>query len=35
MKNQPKEGMRLHKQIALGKSPKKVKTSKGVMPRSN
>lgn len=29
LKNKPKEGMPLHKQIALGKDPKEVKPSKG------
>ena len=31
--NKPKKGMNLHKQIALGKKPSQVKTTKGVMPK--
>lgn len=30
MKNKPKVGMKLHKQVALGVKPKSVQTTKGL-----
>lgn len=30
MRNKPKTGMPLHKQIALGSKPKSVQTTKGI-----